>query len=587
MPSATTESPEHLPIASDNEQKVASVASEKRPAKRWRPGKKLVLQRLRTLLKRAATAESRRVLSRLVRRLQSEQAAAKRLKRIDAAVQTAMDEAAADSRDGPLVLEAATWVIAWRRGSKYPPGAEHLEAEMLLLASEARHRLSSADTSAAAFVLTASRLLEGTAAQKSAVCEATIWAACEEEIERLVTSTGCVSLDGSDAVVSRVARWTWIHDAAEATGTATRRAKRAFARKAEQRWKQAVSGTLRLLGPGGRPVVHEDGSVLPSACGEELAQAAVRRGTKAARAAADLLLQPLSRRTKNKARALSLNLDDRKSAVVVLRSGWQGRSIRVLMNYRSEQPYLEIVAGERMLMKGPWQWAVQLSGEPVSAEGPWQVTHHEEDEDVTLMVFAAMLSGGLRLERHLLLARENRAMLLADAVVDASSDGSTTGLVYRGSLPIARGIEVNTAAETRELILNTAKPEGMLMPLALPEWRCGHTPHSWSWDSRSHTVQLQQHSAVRRLFAPVWIDLAPRRFTTQVTWRQLTVADTRVILRPEQAAGFRIQAGQTQWLLYRALDEPRNRTFLGCNVSSFFRLGTLGEDGLVSQMAEW
>ena len=178
-------------------------------------------------------------------------------------------------------------------------------------------------------------------------------------------------------------------------------------------------------------------------------------------------------------------------------------------------------------------------------------------------------------------------MLLADAVVDAGGDQAPTGLSYRGSLPVAAGCDVTAAAETRELTIADTKPQAMLMPLALPEWNCGHTEHTWGWQASSRAIHLEQRSPVRRLFAPVWVDLAARRFRTQVTWRQLTVADTRVILRPEQAAGFRIQAALTQWLLYRSLDEPRNRTFLGCNLSSFFRLGKLGDDGLVSQMAEW
>jgi hypothetical protein len=202
-------------------------------------------------------------------------------------------------------------------------------------------------------------------------------------------------------------------------------------------------------------------------------------------------------------------------------------------------------------------------------------------------VIAATLAGGVRLERHLLLGREDRVILLADAVVDASAEESPAEVTYRSSLPVPPGVAVTAADETRELTLGSSKPLAMLMPLAMPEWSVAPAAGSWGWQADADAVQLEQRSPVRRLFAPVWLDLAPKRFNTQVTWRQLTVADTRVILRPEQAAGFRIQAGLTQWLLYRALDEPRNRTVLGCNLSSFFRLGKLDDDGLVSQMAEW
>jgi hypothetical protein len=52
------------------------------------------------------------------------------------------------------------------------------------------------------------------------------------------------------------------------------------------------------------------------------------------------------------------------------------------------------------------------------------------------------------------------------------------------------------------------------------------------------------------------------------------------------AAGYRVQVGHDQWLLYRALDEPRNRTLLGCNVSCEFLLGRIGRSGAVKRLVE-
>ena len=275
------------------------------------------------------------------------------------------------------------------------------------------------------------------------------------------------------------------------------------------------------------------------------------------------------------------------AATTVFRSQWQGTAIRVLLDYRGELPHLEVACGKRMLFAGPWQWDVRLGNTALSAEGPWQITHEEEIDDASILVISAPLSAGLRLERHLLLAPQDRVLLLADAVVEAAAETAPGELSYRCSLPVPEAIDVTAAEETRELTLGDSKPQAMLLPLALNEWKAGKAPGACAWDGDTRQIQLTHASPVRRLFAPLWVDLDSRRFGTQVTWRQLTVADTRVILRPEQAAGFRIQAGLTNWLLYRALDEPRNRTVLGCNLSSYFRLGQLGTDGLVTQMAEW
>jgi len=64
------------------------------------------------------------------------------------------------------------------------------------------------------------------------------------------------------------------------------------------------------------------------------------------------------------------------------------------------------------------------------------------------------------------------------------------------------------------------------------------------------------------------------------------VADTWQNLPRHEAAGFRVQVGLDQWLLYRALDQPRNRTVLGCNMSCEFLLGRIRPDGTVARTLE-
>jgi hypothetical protein len=47
-----------------------------------------------------------------------------------------------------------------------------------------------------------------------------------------------------------------------------------------------------------------------------------------------------------------------------------------------------------------------------------------------------------------------------------------------------------------------------------------------------------------------------------------------------------VQSGLEQWLLYRALDQPRNRTVLGCNLSCEFLVGRVRPDGSVARTLE-
>jgi hypothetical protein len=84
----------------------------------------------------------------------------------------------------------------------------------------------------------------------------------------------------------------------------------------------------------------------------------------------------------------------------------------------------------------------------------------------------------------------------------------------------------------------------------------------------------------------VWFDLDPDRAELPLTWRPLSVADQRQNLKRHEAVGFRVQVGLEQWLLYRALDTPRNRTLLGCNVACEFLVGRLRRSGEVSRTLE-
>lgn len=559
-----------------------------RPTIRWRPSKALVAKRVTSLMQRTASPELRQAfkklrqaLKKLGRQVVTGGETATRADRLDTAVDAMLSTLPTSASDAALLLEAATWVAAWRLGSKHAGHAEAVVQTLHTHAADARDTLTSGDTIPAAFLLTVSRLLPTDTAAED---ESLVWTTTETELQRLVTPTGCVTLEGSAAIVERVARWTHLRETAAATGTASRKAKQRFAGKADRRWKQATTYVLRLLGPGGSAVATES-QPTPACWSNQILDAATKHGTKTIRRTARLLARKTPAKTEDK--ATSLTFDDRHAAVAVFRSRWQGRAVRVSLDYRSEQPHLEVASGKRMLIDGPWRWEICQDGTPLAAEGPWQVTHFEEDDEAVLIVISAPLASGLRLERHLLLAHNDRVLLLADAVVDATGDAGCEQLTYRGSLPIPQQITVDAADETRELTFIDSKPQAMLMPLALHEWRIGQAPGSCEWDADRRVVQLEQHAPVRRLFAPLWLDLSPRRFGSQITWRQLTVADTRVIVHPSQAAGFRVQAGLTQWLLYRALDEPRNRTVLGCNLSSYFRMGTLGDDGLVSQMAEW
>jgi hypothetical protein len=221
------------------------------------------------------------------------------------------------------------------------------------------------------------------------------------------------------------------------------------------------------------------------------------------------------------------------------------------------------------------------------------------------------------------LSRRDEFLFLADAVLGRSP----AALSYCGRLPLAPLVAATAVKETRELLLGAKKPRAILLPLELPEWRAdprggtltaeragasavddaeqpqvatnGHATNGSAAirvarnDSVSlplDRICLKQSVEGNCVFAPLWLDLSAERARQHgknpSTWRQLTVAEQRQILPRDAAVAYRVQSGKRQWVVYRSLAAPANRTFLGVNLSSEFFVGRFQSDGETESIIE-
>ena len=276
---------------------------------------------------------------------------------------------------------------------------------------------------------------------------------------------------------------------------------------------------------------------------------------------------------------LGRDLHDPAAGVAIIRTGWDRRSVRVMLDYRHPVPRLEIAVGDRLLADGPWQWEAWADGRAVEPEAGWTVSCWESDRKASFIEITAPLGGGRQIERQVVVLPRERIVLLADAVTSSSAPAD---LRYRGTLPLAASLDVDSAPETREVVVADTRPRMLALPLALPEWKARG---GGEFRGESGALVLSQEGS-HRLYAPLWLDCDAKRIGRPLTWRQLTVADSRIILPRHQAAGFRVQSGLEQWLVYRALDAARNRTLLGCNVSCEFLVGRLKKSGEVARTLE-
>jgi hypothetical protein len=202
------------------------------------------------------------------------------------------------------------------------------------------------------------------------------------------------------------------------------------------------------------------------------------------------------------------------------------------------------------------------------------------DEDVDYLELEIDLNEGARVQRQLLLAREDGLLYLADNVRAASP----APLDYTGTLPLAPGIDWRPEEDTREGYLAGKQPRALVMPLALPEWRAD--PRGGTLDAEDGRLTLRQQATGQNLCTPILLDLNRRRAARQRTWRQLTVAESLEVVSRDTAVGYRAQCGNDQWLIYRAMSGLGNRTLLGQNLATEFLFGRFNPSGDVDELIE-
>jgi len=556
-----------------------------RPAAR-KVGARDAAGRIRAAADTSELLDTRQRLRQLARQVARGGRDVQRMTFIEAAIGECLDEAAGmvSPRDRWLIHDACTWALAWMARTRRAGGSAGSLLERLVRAARVgEEACRGRDTLPARFVLTLARLFADIEACRCLEPAAT--AALEEEVARLVSAGGTVGLSGSAAVIDRVVRWTGVRDVGCVTGGLP------WNEQTESLWAAAATSALRLLGRDGRIITGP--GLLPGCFSAVLLAAA-----------ADGPLQKPARRTACRlagrgrepdTRLLCRDLHDAAACSATIRTGWSRRDVRVLVEYREAIPRLEIAVGDRLLVDGDWGWQASLGGRTLDAEGPWVASCWESDAKASFLEIVAPLAGGMQLERQVIVLPDDRIVMLADALVprtggqrihavfngDAAAGSlDSDALAYRGSLALAPGLETEAAGETREILAFDTAMRFMALPLALPEWR---TPGRGSLTATTAGTLMLEQFGGRRLYAPLWLDFEPRRIGRPLTWRQLTVADTRQILPAHQAAGFRVQAGLAQWLVYRALDAARNRTLLGCNVSAEFLVGRIKRSGEVSR----
>ena len=365
-----------------------------------------------------------------------------------------------------------------------------------------------------------------------------------------------------------------------------------FNAAAEEQYQWLIRQSLRLARADGAqvfsPLDAEDKSatadVEKQRC-RDLLTAAVQFGDNDDRAiSAAALPQWFKRPAKAQLPEASYHSEWAESAV--LRPDWSagGTWLTALYDGRGDVD-VELSCGKNVVLSGPWGWEVAVGGKTLEPLSDWEEICWVSDDDADYLELELALSEDVVLQRHLLVAREDGFMLLADSVLCEEEAAKPPKIEYRATLPLTSGIEIQPAEETNEAILAMSKKNlAQIFPLALSEWREADSPGAMQITPDG--LELKFSVKGNALFAPLFFDLDPRRFARHLTWRQLTVAESLEIQPADVAVGYRVQLGKEQWLIYRSLAQTANRTLLGHNLSTEMLVARFDPTGEVEALVE-
>ncbi|MBN2021906.1 MAG: hypothetical protein JW809_03865 [Pirellulales bacterium] len=252
------------------------------------------------------------------------------------------------------------------------------------------------------------------------------------------------------------------------------------------------------------------------------------------------------------------------AAAAVLRPGWNRAHPVLSIHYPGTTVRCELSAKRDVLLSGPWTCEVRQAGRLLAPASEWEEVCWVSDEDADYLELEIELDEGLLVQRQMVMARKDRFLLLVDSVLGEEP----AGLEYTGSLALAPDVAFDPARETREgaLVADNSRRAAMVLPLALGEWRADGG--NGSLESTPQGLALRQVTDGRSLCAALFLDLDPKRFERKLTWRKLTVAESLVVQPDDAAVGYRVRIGKEQWLYYRSLALPANRTVLGHNLAT-------------------
>ena len=194
--------------------------------------------------------------------------------------------------------------------------------------------------------------------------------------------------------------------------------------EAEYQYRWLVQQALRLVDANGQFMLVPPGAALAKPWPKDLFATALELvGTRKLFAAAKAALP--KRVTPHNAYSSAEDLPARSlesdwSGIAVLSEGWSRSDTRLALAFADDPVRIELTVGRDKLFVGDWTCETTCDGTPVRVAGEWEELSWESDKRSDYIELGVDLTEGLRLERQLLLARDDSVLFLADTLLSST-----------------------------------------------------------------------------------------------------------------------------------------------------------------------
>ncbi len=279
------------------------------------------------------------------------------------------------------------------------------------------------------------------------------------------------------------------------------------------------------------------------------------------------------------------------SSIATMRRSWRDVGCRVAVDFSSDVIWLDITGEDgHRVFSGDWDIELRRNGKPVVVDVAWEEVCWFSDDDVDYLELECDLEGTCKIQRQIMLMREEGMVMMADAVLGTSEARWEAQSHWQLDPSVAwvpeaktnEGFLMRTVEADGE---STSIPAALIMPIGLPEWRRGTKTGNLAGSGQQLTLEVSTEQ--RCTYGPLLVALRSLSKKPVYTWRPLTIAQDLANVSADIARGYRVQIGRDQWLIYRSLAACKRRTLMGLHLNTeYYAARFLTDDGTFEPLIE-